>query len=200
MLVTNISDLRDLVSNKVSGLIPFTSDAKGNKDSKVLPDYVFTVGCFDLFHDGHRRLLARMRKFGVKLVVGVHDDVSISKLKNRVPMDPTEKRVNNVSEFADRVFVVAGTDPTPFLEEVVKELGVGHGHDSMKAVYVRGNDMPNFPGRALVERHMSVQLLPYTEGVSSTALRRQLSASNPSLVAARDRLLDDYQRQRAITA
>lgn len=34
--------------------------------------------------------------------------------------------------------------------------------------------MPHFPGRALVERFLRVILLPYTEGVSSTMLRRKL--------------------------
>lgn len=33
----------------------------------------YTVGCFDLFHAGHIRLLERMRKRASRVIVGVHD-------------------------------------------------------------------------------------------------------------------------------
>jgi hypothetical protein len=41
------------------------------------------------------------------------------------------------------------------------------------AMFVRGDDMPNFPSRQVVENLMPVKLLPYTEGVSSTKLRKE---------------------------
>jgi hypothetical protein len=37
---------------------------------------------------------------------------SIYKLKNRVPVDSTEKRMLNVKTYADEVFCIAGTDPS----------------------------------------------------------------------------------------
>jgi hypothetical protein len=40
-------------------------------DARV--DKIYTVGCFDLFHHGHVRLIERMREFGKKVIVGVHD-------------------------------------------------------------------------------------------------------------------------------
>mmetsp|Transcript_52444 Transcript_52444/g.131879 ORF Transcript_52444/g.131879 Transcript_52444/m.131879 type:complete len:182 (-) Transcript_52444:348-893(-) len=132
--------------------------------------FVFTIGCFDLLHDGHRRLFANMRRFGHRLVIGIHDDESIWKLKNKMPMDDTQTRLKNVAMYADYVYVIAGTDPTPFIEETILRLKPLS--DSM--VYVRGNDMPNFPSRPLVESHMPVKLLPYTDGVSSTMLRKKL--------------------------
>jgi cytidyltransferase-like protein len=73
-------------------------------DTRV--DKVFTVGCFDLFHDGHVNLIMRMRQIGKKVIVGVHDSRSIYKLKNRVPVDSTEKRMLNVKKHADEVSVV----------------------------------------------------------------------------------------------
>lgn len=71
------------------------------EDNRV--DKVYTVGCFDLFHDGHINLLIRMREIGKKVIVGVHDSKSIFKLKNRVPIDCTEKRMLNVKRYADEV-------------------------------------------------------------------------------------------------
>ena len=40
-------------------------------DNRV--DKVYTVGCFDLFHHGHVKLIERMREIGKKVIVGVHD-------------------------------------------------------------------------------------------------------------------------------
>jgi hypothetical protein len=36
-------------------------------------DKVYTIGCVDLFHHGHVQLIKRMRQFGKKVIVGVHD-------------------------------------------------------------------------------------------------------------------------------
>lgn len=131
-------------------------------------DKVYTVGCFDLFHDGHRILLQRMRQFGREVIVGVHDSRSIHKLKSRVPVDGTETRMLNVKRYADQVFCVAGTDPSNFIKSIV------HLRENETAVYVRGDDMADFPSRKVVEELMTVKFLPYTNGVSSTQLRKEL--------------------------
>eukprot|EP01136_Pigoraptor_vietnamica_P042373 Opistho-1_new@16466 len=142
------------------------------------PEFVYTIGCFDMLHPGHVKLFQRMRKFGRRLVIGVHDDASILQLKSRVPIDSTATRAANVAKYADQVFIVAGTNPSEFIEKVVLEniaaVGGSHNHS---AVYIRGDDMPHFPGRQTVERYMPVLLLPYTQGVSSTYLRQQLLAT-----------------------
>lgn len=72
------------------------------------------------------------------------------------------------------MFAVASTDPSPYLQCCV------HLKPGQTALYVRGNDMPQFPGRSLCEKLMSIQLLPYTEGVSSTALRAKLLSTDES--------------------
>ena len=64
--------------------------------------------------------------------------------------------------------MVAGTNPAPYL------LCSFHLKEGETAMYVRGDDMPNFPARATVEKVMPVKLLPYTQGVSSTDLRAKL--------------------------
>ncbi len=55
-------------------------DASISKDARDLAaltyDVVVSVGCFDLFHEGHVILMKRMREHGRKLVVGLHDDES----------------------------------------------------------------------------------------------------------------------------
>jgi cytidyltransferase-like protein len=131
-------------------------------------DKVYTVGCFDLFHEGHRLLLQRMRQFGREVIVGVHDSRSIHKLKNRVPIDGTETRMLNVKRYADQVYCVAGTDPSSFVTCSV------YLKENETAIYVRGDDMGDFPSRHVVEELMPVKFLPYTNGVSSTKLRQEL--------------------------
>jgi cytidyltransferase-like protein len=130
-------------------------------------DKVYTIGCFDLFHHGHIRLLENMRKRGKQVIVGVHDSRSISKLKNRVPIDSTEKRMLNVKKHADIVYCIAGTDPSQFIKCIVY-LKPGE-----TALYIRGDDMPNFPAKEIVQSLMPVAFLPYTQGVSSTQIRKE---------------------------
>ena len=134
-------------------------------DNRV--DKVYTIGCFDLFHHGHVQLINRMRELGKKVIVGVHDSRSIYKLKKRVPVDSTEKRMMNVKTVADEVFCIAGCDPSNFMTCIVN-LGKNE-----TALYVRGDDMPDFPSREVVESLMPIKFLPYTEGVSTTKLRKE---------------------------
>jgi glycerol-3-phosphate cytidylyltransferase-like family protein len=109
-----------------------------------------------------------MRQFGREVIVGVHDSRSIHKLKKRVPVDGTETRMLNVKRYADQVFCVAGTDPSNFVKCAV------HLREDETAVYIRGDDMAEFPSRHVVEALMPIKFLPYTNGVSSTKLRKEL--------------------------
>lgn len=143
-------------------------------DTRV--DKIYTVGCFDLFHHGHVKLIQRMREFGKKVIIGVHDSRSIYKLKKRVPIDSTEKRMMNVKKEADEVFCISGTDPSNFMTCIVN-LAEGE-----TALYVRGDDMKDFPSRDVVENLMPIKFLPYTKGVSTTQLRK----ANYAHIAADD--------------
>lgn len=136
-------------------------------DTDKRVDKVYTIGCFDLFHQGHVKLIQRMRNLGKRVIVGVHDSRSIYKLKNRVPVDSTEKRMLNVKTVADEVFCIAGTDPSAFISSIVNL------EKNETALYVRGDDMKEFPSREVVETLMPIKFLPYTEGVSSTKIRKE---------------------------
>ncbi|XP_078668722.1 uncharacterized protein LOC144910034 [Branchiostoma floridae x Branchiostoma belcheri] len=162
-----------------------TAEEKGGKHGDHIQDTlglgdpvdaVFTVGCFDLFHTGHKVLLQRMRKMGRKVVVGVHDSASIYKNKRRMPIESTETRMRNVKVYADVVFCIASADPTDYIECIVDKKAGG------TAMYVRGDDWPSFPGMKAVERLMPIRLLPYTPGVSSTQLRKRVSVCDADVV------------------
>ena len=133
-------------------------------------DRIYTIGCFDYFHDGHRKLLKSLRSYGSTLIVGIHDDASLEKLKTLRSSDhqPLETRIQNVKRYADHVYVIPSTDPTPYLKAMIRP------DDNINnACYIRGDDMPNFPGKKVIERKLAIRYLPYQKGVSSTHIRKE---------------------------
>ena len=132
---------------------------------------IYTVGCFDFFHQGHINLLESMRNYGQKIIVGIHDDDSIRKLKNLTPEQhkPLIERIKDVKPYCDRVFIISGTDPSPFLEAYFNN------EDNFEtSLFIRANDNINFPGIEVVKSKMNIQYLPYTQGISSTQIRKNL--------------------------
>ena len=56
---------------------------------------VFTNGCFDLIHQGHKDLLKKARSFGDILLVGLNSDRSIKRLKGiKRPIQNEIERAN----------------------------------------------------------------------------------------------------------
>jgi len=130
---------------------------------------IYSIGCFDLFHWGHRSLIDKMRQQGDKIVIGIHDDESIYKLKKKYPVDPLEKRMENLKKHVDQVYVIPSTDPTPYISAAIDRTKISD------SCYLRGDDMPNFPARTLIEElGINVIFVPYTQGVSSTQLRNEM--------------------------
>eukprot|EP00753_Platysulcus_tardus_P015711 PLAT5238.2.p1 GENE.PLAT5238.2~~PLAT5238.2.p1 ORF type:complete len:272 (-),score=122.39 PLAT5238.2:77-892(-) len=151
---------------------------------------VYTIGCFDLFHRGHENLLRTLREFGNFLVVGVHDDQSYYKLKNKYPIDNLETRLKNIRPFVDIAFVIPHTDPTAYIHAAISDADVAAGC----LCYVRGDDMPRFPARELVESLMPVYLLPRSEGVSSTLVRAIYYTDDSTADAAASATVDHLGR------
>lgn len=116
-------------------------------ENMEMKDVAYTIGTFDLFHRGHANLLKSMRKFGKRVVVGVHDDESYFLLKKKYAVDNIITRMQAAKKFADEVFVVPATDPTAYLAMMVSDHMVTTG----RCCYVRGDDMPDFPSREWVE-------------------------------------------------
>ncbi len=147
--------------------------------------YVLTVGCFDLFHSGHRALLQHMADIGDSLVVGVHSDSSVQELKSARCFDSLEERRAKLRACpkVGEVFSIDGPDPTAELAEVVRKY-----QSRGDLVYVRGDDMPHFPGSRLIREHRArVIYHPYSTGTSTS----QLSARAHELARRLTQLLED---------
>ncbi len=76
---------------------------------------VFTNGCFDILHPGHIYILSEAAKLGDILVVGLNDDSSVRKIKekNRPVMDEKARaEVLGALEMVD--YVVLFSEETPY--------------------------------------------------------------------------------------
>ncbi|ATD07655.1 MULTISPECIES: bifunctional D-glycero-beta-D-manno-heptose-7-phosphate kinase/D-glycero-beta-D-manno-heptose 1-phosphate adenylyltransferase HldE [Pseudoalteromonas] len=68
---------------------------------------VFTNGCFDILHAGHVRYLAQAKAMGDRLVVGLNNDESISRLKGpERPINPLKERAMVLSALASVDWVI----------------------------------------------------------------------------------------------
>jgi len=158
--------------------------------------YVVTVGCFDCFHFGHEVLINHMLETGNYLLIGVHDDESIYKNKKMRVAQSFALRKQLVSQFSPQieVFDVTEADPTNALiatynrhKKLCDEQGI-----PTEWRYMRGQDMPNFPGRKFVESVMRVVWHNYTNAVSSTMIRNEIIPLSGSLVRfAKERTIND---------
>ena len=120
----------------------------------------------------------------------MHDDKSIWQNKKFRTTDNAVKRLATVREALrsagrpqDEAFLIEAMDPTPYwiggkddhgkeVEGILDRLRNQEGWRNFE--YRRGNDWAQFPGRpALEQEGVTITLLPYTQGVSSTALRKK---------------------------
>lgn len=98
---------------------------------------VYVCGSFDMFHVGHAEFLKDARELGSFLLVGIHDDASISKAKGQnLPVMNLNERVLNVCacKWVDEVIIGA---PMTVTEDLVKTWdihvvakGAGHKRNS----------------------------------------------------------------------
>ena len=121
---------------------------------------VITYGTFDLFHDGHYRILERAKSLGDYLIVGVtteHFDRQRGKLNQ---VDDIMTRIENVRKtgFADQIIV---EDHDGQKIEDIQKYGVD--------TFVLGND---WEGRFdYLKQYCNVVYLERTPNISSTFLR-----------------------------
>ena len=125
---------------------------------------VFTNGCFDLLHVGHRRYLEEARSLGDILVVGVNSDRSVQELKGpRRPILPLAERMEILSGLECVDYVTSFEEPTPLeLITLLKPRILVKGGDWSKETIV---------GREVVEGlGGEVVVLPFFEGNSTSNL------------------------------
>jgi len=146
----------DLMSAKIVNRKDVAQLGKILKGKKV----VFTNGCFDVLHSGHRKLLEEARSFGDILIVGLNSDASVSRIKGQDrPVNKELVRLSTLSSFDAIGYLIVFDEDTPY--ELISELQVD--------VLVKGGDyqVENIVGRELVG---DVKIVSLVTGVSSSLL------------------------------
>jgi D-beta-D-heptose 7-phosphate kinase/D-beta-D-heptose 1-phosphate adenosyltransferase len=125
---------------------------------------VFTNGCFDLLHVGHVTLLARARREGDRLVVGLNTDRSVRALKGPSrPVVTQDDRAHVLAGLAsvDAVALFDEDTPLRLIEEVRPDVLV-KGGDYSEAQVVGAGQVRSWGGR--------VAIVPLVEGRSTTGI------------------------------
>lgn len=125
---------------------------------------VFTNGCFDILHVGHKRYLEEAKALGDFLVVGVNSDDSVRRLKGLDrPVNGERDRVELLTGLDCVDYVIVFEDDTPY--DLIKRI--------QPDVLVKGGDYraEDVVGKDVVEAHGGqVVILPFVDGKSTTAI------------------------------
>lgn len=135
-----------------------------SQDGKVI---VYAAGAWDMFHVGHLNILRAAKALGDILIIGVSTDELVLKYKGHHPLLSYEDRAAVVAacRYVDAVVPQRTLEKDEQLEKLDADILVV-GDDWWKKK-VRGHEFMVKQGRRVV-------YLPYTEGKSSTILRKAL--------------------------
>lgn len=133
----------------------------------------YTCGVFDLIHVGHLNLFERCKQFCDTLIVGVCDDSYVTDVKHVSPVINEENRLRMVKALkcVDDAFLV-NTDETND-----KILAWEKFHFD---VLFSGDDWKGSERYILTEKQfneigVSIEYLPYTQGVSTSDIKKEIS-------------------------
>ena len=135
---------------------------------------LYTGGTFDLFHAGHVEFLRRCSQIADEVIVSLNSDQFIEKYKGKPPvMSYKERRtVINACKYVDAVVLnTGGADSKPSIEPVKPDI-IAIGSDWARKDY---HAQMQFDQDWLDARDISLIYIPYTDGISSTDIKRRLS-------------------------
>lgn len=133
---------------------------------------VYTGGTFDLPHKGHVRFLQKCAQLG-EVVVSLNTDEFIAKYKGKPPVMSYEERKAVLQEYKSVSYVIpneGGVDSTLSINRVCPDI-VAIGSDWARKDYYK---QMSFDQDWLDESGISLIYIPYTEGISSTEIKKRL--------------------------
>ena len=168
-----LQEIRDYLSNKDDGtyhkILHNEEDILSFRENHLDKKIVFTNGCFDILHVGHKRYLQEAATLGDILVVGVNSDDSVRRLKgpNR-PVNNEQDRVEMLCAMGFIDYVVVFGEDTPY--ELIKKI--------QPDVLVKGGDYKpdEVVGRDIVEaRGGELKLIKFVDGKSTTNIINKIN-------------------------
>ena len=133
---------------------------------------VYTGGTFDLYHSGHANFLARCADLG-RVVVSLNTDEFIEAYKGKRPVISYEERESVLLScrwVSEVIPNFGGADSKPSIEMVSPDI-LAIGSDWARRDYYA---QMGFTQDWLDARGISLIYIPYTAGISSTAIKARL--------------------------
>ena len=133
----------------------------------------YTCGVFDLFHVGHLNLLEKCKSMCDYLVVGLCDDEYVRKIKDKEPVinENDRARILQALKCVDEVIIV-DIETTNDKMLALSKVGfdVLFSGDDWK-----GSERYRITEEQFKEQGVSIEYLPYTKGVSTSALKEAIN-------------------------
>ena len=128
----------------------------------------YLSGTFDLFHIGHLNLLKKAKDYCDYLIVGVHKDASHKNKETYIPFEERVEIVKNI-KYVDKVIQSKPEDCDVYDTEKYDFLFVGSDY--------KGTERFNRYEEYFENKGVKIIYFPYTEGTSSTQLRKAIDKS-----------------------
>ena len=124
---------------------------------------VFTNGCFDLLHKGHRDLIKKSFSFGDILIVGLNSDESVKRLKGKDR--PKQKEVDRKNalintRYVNQVYIFDDDTPLELINLIKPDILV-KGGDYTPNEIVGYEEVTSTGGE--------IRIVPLTPGFSTTS-------------------------------
>lgn len=143
-----------------------------NQKGKRMGLVVYTGGTFDLPHSGHVRFLQQCARLG-EVWVALNTDEFIEQYKGKPPVMSYREREAVLEEYKSVAHVIpnkGGADSTPAINSVCPDI-IAIGSDWARKDYYK---QMGFDQDWLDEAGISLMYIPYTEGISSTEIKKRL--------------------------
>lgn len=167
-----LKEVRSYLSNEDDGTshkVLNEDDIETFRDDHADKKIVFTNGCFDILHVGHKRYLQQAASLGDILVVGVNDDDSVRRLKGPTrPINNQDDRAEMLCALGFVDYVAIFSEDTPY--ELIKKI--------QPDVLVKGGDYKpeEVVGKDIVEaRGGKVEILSFVKGKSTTNIINKIN-------------------------
>jgi glycerol-3-phosphate cytidylyltransferase len=142
---------------------------------------VYVGGTFDLFHPGHVELLRKCRDLAGprgRVFAVLNTDDFVERYKGRRPIMSLEERraVVRSCRYVDRTFINVGDEDSTWAIDLINPDVIVHGDDWTGEGYL---SQLGLTVQYLEENHIELIYLPYTEGISSTAIIARVHQAGP---------------------
>ncbi|MCR4643713.1 MAG: adenylyltransferase/cytidyltransferase family protein [Lachnospiraceae bacterium] len=130
----------------------------------------YTDGVYDLFHVGHLNMIQTAKEYCNSLIVGVHGDDVVEEYKHRRPIinENDRKRIVESIKGVDRAVINRFRDKIKLWE--LYHFDVIFIGDDWK-----GTERWNNFEKELAKIGVDVVYVPYTKGISTSDIRRQIA-------------------------